>query len=249
MHNLFYQVFTPLLAAHFLGDFIFQTDNDIKNKSRTTVFTKHILLVTGLSYILTGFWNYLIIPIVILLSHTIIDLLKRLFKKDSLAVFLTDQVAHIIIIFFLTVYMQNVFIKYNVSDSFWLNIFGSGYYQTIIIITAIVLSTKFCSIIISYIIKPYQSKIFINEKNDNGSINTGRLIGYLERLIILVLFITDLPVMVGFLITAKSILRYGEIKNEKDKLMIEYVLIGTLLSFTLGISIAFIASKAIVNMN
>lgn len=117
------------------------------------------------------------------------------------------------------------------------------------IVVAVILVTKFSSIIISYIIKPFQAKIFKGENNNKDEINTGRVIGYLERIIILVLFLADLPAVVGFLITAKSILRYAEIKNEIDKVMVEYVLIGTLLSFTIGISIAFITTKVLLNLN
>ena len=88
-------------------------------------------------------------------------------------------------------------------------------------------------------------KVFFNK----DEIKTGRIIGYLERIIILVLFLAELPAVVGFLITAKSILRYAEIKNESDKVMVEYVLIGTLLSFTVGIIIAFATTKLLVNLN
>jgi hypothetical protein len=123
---------------------------------------------------------------------------------------------------------------------------GSVYAKMLVIIIASIVITKFSSIIISYIIKPFQAKIFAGENNNIDEIKTGRIIGYLERIIILVLFLSDLPAVVGFLITAKSILRYAEIKNEKDKVMVEYVLIGTLLSFTIGISIAFITSKILI---
>ena len=126
---------------------------------------------------------------------------------------------------------------------------GVIYLKVLVIISSVILMTKFSSIIITYIIKPFQVKIIGLENSDGQGIKTGRLIGHLERLIILILFLSNLPAVVGFLITAKSILRYGEIKNEKDKILVEYVLIGTLLSFTLGISIAFITTKLLSNLN
>ena len=173
-----------------------------------------------------------IIPVVILLSHTIIDLLKRSIKRDSIALFLADQIAHLLVILVLSFYMQN-----KLTTGYWLVYFGLRFgvylFKGISVNQLhVILITKFSSIIISYIIKPFQAKIIGLENNDGEGIKTGRLIGYLERLIILILFLSNLPAVVGFLITAKSILRYGEIKNEKDKIMVEYVLIGTLLSFT-----------------
>ena len=62
----------------------------------------------------------------------------------------------------------------------------------------------------------------------------------------LVTFLSGIPEAIGFLITAKLILRYGEVKNEMDKKAVEFMLIGTLLSFTIGISIAFISSKILI---
>ena len=50
MSNMLTQILVPLLAAHFLADFILQTDEDVKRKQSILVFSKHIVLVTLLSY-------------------------------------------------------------------------------------------------------------------------------------------------------------------------------------------------------
>jgi hypothetical protein len=248
MSYSFIQVLTPLLTAHFLADFILQTDEDIKRKQSILVFGKHILLVTLLSYLLLGSWYCFIVPLVILISHAIIDVLKRKIKSDSLLTFLVDQASHYLVIIGLSIYVQEKIINDN-TNLFWSNLWGIVYIKMLIIIIGLILVTKFSGIIISYIIKPFQVKIFRGENNNKDEIKTGRIIGYLERIIILVLFLADLPAVVGFLITAKSILRYAEIKTEKDKVMVEYVLIGTLLSFTLGIAISFLTVKIIENIN
>ena len=62
-------------------------------------------------------------------------------------------------------------------------------------------------------------------------------IGYLERLIIVTLVIYGDFSAIGFLVAAKSLLRFGELSGRKDKTQTEYVLIGTLLSFALGMVI------------
>jgi hypothetical protein len=248
MDIIFNQILIPLVAAHFLADFILQTDEDVKRKQSILVFGKHIVLVTLLSYLLVGSWYSFTIPLVILISHAAIDLLKKTIKKDSLTIFFVDQIAHYLVIIALSIYIQNKLIQ-ETSNLFWYNFLGSVYVKTLVIIISLILVTKFSSIIISYIIKPFQTKIFKSENNNKEEIKTGRIIGYLERIIILVLFLAELPAVVGFLITAKSILRYAEIKNERDKVMVEYVLIGTLLSFTIGISIAFITTKVISVLN
>jgi len=238
------QILLPLLAAHFLGDFILQTDKDVKNKSSYLVFGKHIIIITVLSYLMTGMWNSLLIPSGILITHLIIDLIKKSIKNDSLMIFALDQLAHYLVIIVLAFYVVNNTESSNLK-LFWSDLFGIVYIKLLIVLVSIILTTKFSSIIISFIIKPFQLKIFKTENNNNDEIKTGRIIGYLERTIILVLFIAELPAIVGFLITAKSILRYGEIKNNNDKVMVEYVLIGTLLSFTIGVTIAYLTTATI----
>ena len=43
---------------------------------------------------------------------------------------------------------------------------------------------------------------------------------------------------IGFLLAAKSVFRFGDLNNSKDRNLTEYVLIGTLLSFGIAIIIA-----------
>lgn len=244
MNDILYQVMLPLLAAHMLGDFILQSNNDVRNKKKLKIFLKHIVILTALSYILTGYWSEYIIPVVILISHTIIDLVKRAVSKDNFLVFISDQMAHITVIVLLSIYMQNVTAGDGIIQSFWYEHLGVVYYKIVLLISAFIVTSKVGSIVVTYIIKPIQVKDL--QGNVPGEqINTGRLVGQLERIIILILFIADMPAVIGFLITAKSILRYGEIKNEKDKSMVEYVLIGTLISFALGIAVGYLTNETL----
>ena len=61
----------------------------------------------------------------------------------------------------------------------------------------------------------------------------------------LILFLIHQPMGIGFLIAAKSILRFGEIKERKDRMFAEYVLIGTLLSFTWVLVVAILTQHAL----
>ncbi|MDY0082093.1 MAG: DUF3307 domain-containing protein [Ignavibacteriaceae bacterium] len=238
------QILLPLLAAHFLGDFIFQTDKDVQNKKKYLVFAKHIFVVTILSYLLVGIWNSYEIPLVILISHLIIDLIKKSSRNDTLVLFTLDQLAHYLVIVLLSFYMMNKIENTHLS-LYWNDLFGNDYLKLLTIIISSIMITKFSSIIITYIIRPFQMKIFKVENDNQQGIKTGRIIGYLERIIILILFLAELPTIVGFLITAKSILRYGEIKNNEDKMVVEYVLIGTLLSFSIGIAISYLTVETL----
>lgn len=66
----------------------------------------------------------------------------------------------------------------------------------------------------------------------------GKIIGRLERLLIYLFVLSDALGAVDFLIAAKSIFRFGELSNQSNRLEAEYITIGTLMSFAVGLAIA-----------
>ena len=74
---------------------------------------------------------------------------------------------------------------------------------------------------------------------ESGIPNAGTIIGQLERTLILFLVLAGVPSGIGLLVAAKSILRFGEVKDPENREMAEYVLIGTLASFTFAIPVAY----------
>jgi hypothetical protein len=76
-----------------------------------------------------------------------------------------------------------------------------------------------------------------------GLKNGGRAIGLLERGLIFLLVIVGLPEGIGFLIAAKSVLRFGAVGD--DRAFSEYVIIGTLASFAWAIAASFLTIMAL----
>ena len=65
--------------------------------------------------------------------------------------------------------------------------------------------------------------------------SAGKYIGILERLLVFVFMIHNEWQAVGFLIAAKSVFRFGNLQEARDRKLTEYILIGTLLSFGIAI--------------
>lgn len=84
------------------------------------------------------------------------------------------------------------------------------------------------------------SKLLPQNPCKGGLPNGGQRIGYLERLLIFIFVMAGSYEAIGFLVTAKSILRFGE--SRKDQKYAEYVLLGTLASF-LSATVIGIAAK------
>ena len=110
--------------------------------------------------------------------------------------------------------------------------------QIWIFITGVVLLTKPTSIILKNIISIWTPEN--KNKEDNSLQNAGNYIGILERLFVFCFIITNHFEAIGFLLAAKSIFRFGDLKEAKDRKLTEYVLIGTLLSFGIAILVGLL---------
>jgi hypothetical protein len=106
-----------------------------------------------------------------------------------------------------------------------------------IVLTGIVLLTKPTSIIIKNIISIWTPE---NKTKDNSLQNAGNYIGILERLFVFCFILIGHFEAIGFLLAAKSIFRFGDLKEAKDRKLTEYVLIGTLLSFGVALLIGLL---------
>lgn len=80
-----------------------------------------------------------------------------------------------------------------------------------------------------------------NNKTGSDLERAGRWIGTIERLMTVVLVMLQQYTAIGFIIAAKSILRYNDSKTGKT----EYVLIGTLLSFGIALLIGVGIQKGV----
>jgi hypothetical protein len=80
------------------------------------------------------------------------------------------------------------------------------------------------------------------KKEHEEVINAGLYIGWLERFLVLTALFLQSPATVGFILAAKSIARYPELKSVR---FAEYFLIGTLLSVAIAIGGAIVLLKAL----
>jgi hypothetical protein len=66
-----------LLTAHLLGDFLLQPDSWVTSKAakkiRSGALYLHVLVITALTYLLLWDWSKWYIPLIIGLTHFLID--------------------------------------------------------------------------------------------------------------------------------------------------------------------------------
>ena len=231
-------ILIKLLFAHFIGDFVFQpkswVDNKAKNKIKSPYLYSHIL-IHGLLTLLV-LWNFdnWLLPILILVSHFFIDLSKLYFQNESNKAkwFFIDQGLHLIAI----IVIWSIMFK---PDLNFVGLFSS--IKLWIYTTAILLITIVAGIMMREFMSIW-SKDF-KDSNDESLSSAGMYIGILERLFIFVFVITSNWEAIGFLLAAKSVFRFGDLKEGKERKLTEYILIGTLLSFGIAIAIGMTVLK------
>jgi hypothetical protein len=227
-------IFIKLLLAHLLGDFLLQPSSWVLNKEdkkhKSIFLYLHTLLHGVLAWILIAEIDFIWFAVFLAITHGGIDYLKLRFqkKKTKRTWFLVDQAMHIIVIIVITLVYKNENIDFTAFDNqFW------------IFITGVLLLTKPTSIIIKNIISIWTPE---SKKSDDSLSNAGNYIGILERLFVFCFIITNHFEAIGFLLAAKSIFRFGDLKEAKDRKLTEYVLIGTLLSFGIAMLTALLVA-------
>lgn len=85
----------------------------------------------------------------------------------------------------------------------------------------------------------------LNKSNNDSLSNAGKYIGMLERIFVFIFVVTGNWDGIGFLLAAKSVFRFGDLKESKDRKLTEYILIGTFLSFGIAIVVGMLALKLI----
>lgn len=230
-------VFVKLLLAHLIGDFLLQPTSWVKDKEtkkhRSVYLYLHTLLHFILAWILVGEIAFGWFALGLAISHGFIDLLKLHFqnKKTQRVWFSVDQILHLVFIIAVTLIYNNTTVDFtSFGNQFWITI------------TGFILLTKPTSIIIKNIISIWTPE---NKTNDDSLQNAGNYIGILERLFVFCFILTGHFEAIGFLLAAKSIFRFGDLKEAKDRKLTEYVLIGTLLSFGIALLIGILVQAAL----
>lgn len=220
-----------LLACHFIGDFVFQPSRWVYHKTQfkfKSIYLYLHILVHALLLCLFLYNDPLIPSIVIIipLSHLIIDGLKLhyQYKWGPNFAFVADQIAHLTMIL--------LFVRYHYTFS-W-NIFSLITTNAhLLLVLSLVLLTYFSSVIIKLLLGKWR----LDETVTNEA---GKYIGILERLFVFAFIVLDFWPGIGFLIAAKSVFRFSDLNNARDRNLTEYIVIGTFLSFGIAMLIALI---------
>lgn len=224
-----------ILLAHFIGDFVAQpktwVEDKEKNKGKSIKLYFHILVHIALMLLITREIKLIPLIITIAIIHYIVDLCKVSLQtqQNKITAFLLDQFAHITTIVLAVQYFKP-FIKKTVMES--------QAESLIILIFTLIILTSVLSKTLKVLISKWTP--LTTDKDDDSLKDAGKYIGMLERLFIFGFVATNNIQAIGFLLAAKSVFRFGDLKESKDRKLTEYILIGTLISFGLSILVSYL---------
>lgn len=231
-------LFLKLLTAHLLGDFVFQPRKWVE-KRHTRIF--YLLIHIGVHVILLSLvflpdpidkWQVILF---VASSHLAIDSLKIWLEKKrnkrSICAFIVDQFLHIAVL------VAVVFYEYGWPQTLLSEL---NYNKLMLYVIALLMTIFVTPTMLRLFFNKWEAENKFYNKESTTLMDAGMIIGILERLIIVLFIQVGFLAGIGFLLAAKSIFRFGDLTNAKDTKFTEYVLVGTLASFMLGIGIGYL---------
>lgn len=226
------------LLAHLVSDFYLQTEKSCKSKADNAFKSGHlyihVLITFACAWLFSLNVGYWWAALLIAALHLVIDGLKSICRNLKGA-FFYDQLLHVAVIVAVVALFNN---KGVISFPTWL-----PETKVLLWIVAFVFCLRPANFFIQNIFK--DAKISIPDSGKEQSLpNAGRVIGNVERMLTLVFVMLGQYEAIGFLLAAKSLLRF----RETDTVKSEYVLVGTLLSFGIAILMG-VAMKLVIESN
>jgi len=177
--------------------------------------------------------------VVVALLHTLLDYVKARLTDDGWIAFTADQAAHVVVVALAAVWLTTSWsgmidgirstamkpLLYLYACSYVAVVFGGGYLVQKV-------TQSFLAAMQSTLaqLKP-------------GLPNAGKYIRWVERILILTFIVGGYETAVGFLLAAKALVRYPEIKEDTRGHFAEYFLVGTLTSVGLALITGIAVNK------
>lgn len=224
------ETLAALLLAHALADFALQTRwmATAKAARHPGALALHGVAVAVTAALCLGAISPAALAVVaaLTMAHLAIDLGKTL-ARPGLPAFLIDQGAHLASLVAVTALAPDLWSTGAWAGQPWLA-------PAMALAAGAIVAVRAGQFAVAQLMHG-----LVQPDMDAGLPAAGTMIGVLERGLVLTLVYAGEPGAIGFLIAAKSILRFGTVGS--DRAVSEYVIIGTLASFGWALIAGFAA--------
>lgn len=177
-------------------------------------------------------WNLVWAWLAIAAGHAVIHVVQSYMRPTAWALIL-DQLAHLAVLVLVWGWLTGLFP--------FVSIWTRGFLlqrDHLIFASAYLLAAKPVSMFVAAALSRQAQAL---AQQGQGLVEAGRMIGYVERWLIMSFVLSGHFIGVGFLLAAKSIFRFGDLSQAHERRLTEYMLLGTLLSFISALALAGLA--------
>jgi hypothetical protein len=245
-----------LLLGHVLADFYCQPLAWVRARNQQHFAAKvlylhgsvHTLITFGILLVshIDSFGWLLVYALGLGFSHIVIDGIKSYFGHHTRG-FLYDQIAHVLVILCLWLSLSH---QWQLGYQLLMNELMT--YEVLLVLVAYLFILKPMSVMMKLVLQPWSYALAKDDESGDklppraiSLASAGTNIGYLERILILTFILLNQLSAIGFLLAAKSVFRFGDLRNDEDKKLTEYVLLGTLTSFTVTILLGLLVTACL----
>lgn len=236
-----------LILVHLVADFFLQSKTGIEEKAARH-YRSRFLYIHCLIHALMSFpvllvatadpRQSLLMSAAVGVSHFFIDIWKSYTRRERTFWFVLDQILHLSVILLVWLQLTSQWaLAVTVRD--WL--FSP---QPLTLAIAYILATRPIGFLIASVIGRWSHEI----DNSGTLAQAGARIGLMERFLILTFILVDQFAAIGFLLAAKSVLRYGDLREAHQRRLTEYVLLGTMLSFACTIILGLLTKTILSSL-
>lgn len=225
-----------LFIAHICSSYIITQASKLHlNKGNSQHFLFKALFASILAYLFAGSWTSWWIPLSLFIIYYLLNYLYAKLPAKFLYHFLREflQIIAIVIIWASGLY------SWTLIEAKTLNMLND--YKVLLVLCGYLFVSRPLGLFIGKATEKWRLYIKAEETKSQkenqvegqqllGLANAGKWIGMCERVLILTFVLTAQYTGIGFLIAAKSIIRFSD-KEKATELKTEYILVGTLLSF------------------
>lgn len=220
-------VLSLLLLGHVLADFVFQSDAMVERKKTLRGLLMHGLWLTLIQALAIAPYASLgTVPVILTVAalHLLVDAAKiRVHPRTRLkaSLFLGDQAAHATILFA----AWWVLVRYGLWTDRFLPVDAIPLSRIAFLVAAFAFAWNGGSALVRELLQSRDAQDLVTPNQ------MGKLIGALERWIVVALVLLSQWTAIAFVFTAKSIARFEQLGKRE---FAEYYLVGTLASLVVG---------------
>lgn len=225
-----------IILAHILGSFYLQRQSRVQDQqqsSRLVTTCLYALIMAAVLVALIGLgqlgwsWSVLIAWVALSVAGYLISMIQA----RSATAFLVKQLINLLILVAVWAWLIG-FIPFVLA---WAH--GVLVQRNLLIVVILyLLAARPASLFVAAVLhRQAQALQAQSQEHSSGLVEAGRMIGYVERWLVLSFVLGGQFAGIGFLLAAKSIFRFGDLSQAHERKLTEYMLLGTLVSFACAI--------------